>query len=114
MGQWLLATCIAAAANRRNINVNEVGRQRFNVVSMSLVSRVISGRFQRVCEVYSHGRTHSSRISIPKPGASDGMIFPSTGIAMPGIGTVSSNGMPGAVPSQNSWYGDSGAAIAKC
>lgn len=37
MGQWLLATCIAAAANRRNINVNEVGRQRFNVVSLSLV-----------------------------------------------------------------------------
>ena len=51
---------------------------------------------------------------MPNPGASEGLMYPSFGIGMPGIGQTSSNGIPGSLPIQNSATGYSGIAIAKC
>ena len=42
------------------------------------------------------------------------MIFPFTGITMPGMGQTSSSGIPGGVPNQYSAIDDSGIAYAKC
>ena len=66
-----------------------------------------------IAAVWSHGTTHSSLISMPKPGASDGMTQPSLGMGMPGMGQTSSRRTPGSEPIQNSAIGDSGIAKEK-
>ena len=66
-----------------------------------------------IAMVWSHGTTHSSLISMPKPGASEGVMWPSLGMGMPGMGQTSSRGTPGSEPIQNSAIGDSGIAMPK-
>src|SRR6202041_2416020 len=60
------------------------------------------------------GWIHSARTSIPKPGASEGMIRPFCGTAVPAILFVSSNGTPGSERRKYSASGDSGMAMAAC